>query len=72
MKYLTILIIIFSSLILQAQEMKKAFINGKIYTVNDKQPLAEAVITEGNKIIFVGSTADAKKIIDSSTEVIDL
>ncbi len=24
--------------------MKKAFINGKIYTVNEKQPYAEAVV----------------------------
>ncbi|AFH48848.1 Putative metal-dependent hydrolase [Ignavibacterium album JCM 16511] len=72
MNYLPILIIIFSSIILQAQEMKKAFINGKVYTVNDNQPLAEAVVVEGNKIIFVGSSSDAKKLIDNSTEVIDL
>lgn len=55
-----------------AQSMRKAFINGKIYTVNDKQPLAEAVVTEGNKIIFVGSNIEAQKFIDTSTEVIDL
>jgi predicted amidohydrolase YtcJ len=51
---------------------KKAFINGKVYTVNDKQPLAEAVLIEGNKITFVGSTEEAKKLTDASTEVIDL
>lgn len=51
---------------------KKAFINGKIYTVNDKQPLAEAVIVEQNKIVFVGSNEEARKMIDKSTEVIDL
>lgn len=72
MKHLFFLLIIFSSIIIQAQEMKKAFINGKIYTVNDNQPLAEAVVVEGNKIIFVGSSSDAKKLIDNSTEVIDL
>lgn len=55
-----------------AQTVRKAFINGKVYTVNEKQPLAEAVIVEGNKIKFVGSTGDAKKFIDSQTEVIDL
>ncbi len=57
---------------LGAQTMKTAFINGKIYTVNEKQPLAEAVITNGNKIIFVGSNIEAKKLIDKSTKVIDL
>lgn len=72
MKQLSFLLIIFLSINIQAQEMKKAFINGKVYTVNEKQPLAEAVVTQGNKIIFVGSNQNAQKIIDSSTEVIDL
>jgi predicted amidohydrolase YtcJ len=55
-----------------APQMKTAFINGKIYTVNEKQPYAEAVVTEDNKIIFVGSNKDAKMFIDTSTRVIDL
>jgi len=54
------------------QTMKKAFMNGKIYTVNVKQPYAEAVVIEKNKIKFVGSTSEARKSIDSQTEVIDL
>lgn len=67
-----LLIIISLPFFLQAQQMKTAFINGKIYTVNEKQPLAESVIVEGNKITFVGSDADAKKLIDASTKVVDL
>jgi predicted amidohydrolase YtcJ len=55
-----------------AQSNSKAFINGKIYTVNEKQPYAEAVIVEKNKIKFVGSTNEARKFIDAQTEVIDL
>ena len=54
------------------QTMKKVFINGKIYTVNVKQPYAEAVVIEKNKIKFVGSTSEARKYIDFQTEVIDL
>lgn len=57
---------------IKAQPMKKAFINGKIYTVNENQPYAEAVVVEKNKIKFVGSTSDAGKFIDGNTEVIDL
>jgi predicted amidohydrolase YtcJ len=53
-------------------QMKTAFINGKIYTVNKKQPFAEAVVTEDNKIIFVGPNKDAKKLVDASTKIIDL
>ena len=53
-------------------EDKKAFVNGKIFTVNEIQPFAESVVTRGNKILFVGSNADAKYFIDTSTEVINL
>ncbi|MHB8580469.1 MAG: amidohydrolase [Ignavibacteriaceae bacterium] len=51
---------------------KKAFVNGKIFTVDKLQPFAESVVTQGNKIIFVGSNTDSKYFIDSSTEVINL
>ena len=72
MKQFKIFLIIFLTITLQAQEMRKAYINGKIYTVNEKQPFAQAVVTEGNKIIFVGDNDEAKKLITSNTEVIDL
>ena len=72
-------VILFNLLIIQsfnflamAQTTRKAFINGKIYTVNEKQLYAEAVIVEKNKIKFVGSTSEARKFIDTQTEVIDL
>lgn len=78
-RLLTLITLLFNLLIfqfcnhsIQAQNMSKAFINGKIYTVNEKQPYAETVIIEGNKIKFVGSTKEAYKLIDASTEIIDL
>ena len=67
---LVLLVIFFNSN--YGQNTMKAFLNGKIYTVNENQPLAEAVVTEGNKILFVGSNEEAKKLITGSTEVIDL
>ncbi|NWF49259.1 MAG: amidohydrolase [Ignavibacteriaceae bacterium] len=71
-----IALLILSQLILTnylfAQNMKTAFINGKIYTVNPSQPYAEAVLIEGNKIQFVGSNDEIKKFIDNSTNVVDL
>ena len=70
------ILIVFLSILfitsLSAQNMKTAFINGKVYTVNENQPTAQAVVVEQNKIIFVGSNEDAKKFIDPSTNVIDL
>jgi predicted amidohydrolase YtcJ len=52
--------------------MRKAFINGKVFTVNENQAYTEAIVVEGNKIIFTGSTKDARLQIDGSTDVIDL
>ncbi len=51
---------------------KKAFVNGKIYTVNRAAPIVEAVIIEGNRITFAGKNSEAKSLIDNQTEVIDL
>jgi predicted amidohydrolase YtcJ len=53
-------------------KIKKAYINAKIYTVNNSQKWADCVLTEDNKLSFVGSYSEAKKIIDTNTEVIDL
>src|SRR2546421_5849674 len=48
------------------------FTNGNIYTVNDKQPHAEAVAVKGGRIVFVGSNAAAKQYQGSDTRVVDL
>src|SRR5438552_1839600 len=48
------------------------FINGNIYTVNDRNPHAEAIVVKGDRVIFVGSNADAKKFEGAKTRVIDL
>jgi len=48
------------------------FINGNIYTVNDKQPHAEAIAVKGDRIVFVGANSDAKKFQTANTRVVDL
>ena len=50
----------------------RVFLNGKIYTVNKKQPWAEAVVVEGNKIVYVGDNFGAKKYITTDSEIEDL
>lgn len=69
---ISVLLILIGLSSMQAQIKKTAFINGKIYTVNDKQRFAQSVVVEGNKIIFVGADSDAGKLIDANTEVINL
>jgi predicted amidohydrolase YtcJ len=46
--------------------------NGVIYTVNERQPLAEAIAIRGDRIVFVGSSADVKKYEGRATRVVDL
>ena len=42
--------------------------NGKIYTVDSKQPWAEAIAVKGNKIVFVGASKDAEKFTRKNTK----
>ncbi|MCS0787442.1 amidohydrolase [Cytobacillus firmus] len=46
--------------------------NGKIYTMEEDQPLAEAVAIKDGEIQFVGSSSDAEKYVGEDTKVIDL
>lgn len=48
------------------------FVNGAVYTANDRQPTADAVAITGERIIFVGSNAAARSHIGPNTRVIDL
>ena len=50
----------------------RIFKNGKIYTVNKKQPWAEAVAVEGDKIVFVGDNEGALALADNNTQITDL
>src|SRR5436853_7599775 len=55
-----------------AETAERIFINGNIYTVNDKQPFAQAIAVKGDRIIFVGANADAEKFRGDKTRIIDL
>lgn len=56
----------------QTQAADIVFKNGNVYTVNERQPRAEAIAIKGNKIIFVGSNRAAKAYEANATRVIDL
>lgn len=51
---------------------KRAFRCKNIYTAVSDKLIDGYVITEGNKIIFVGNKTDGEKYIDSLTEMIDV
>jgi hypothetical protein len=46
--------------------------NGKVVTVEDGAPDAQAVAASGGKILAVGSSAEIKKYVGPKTEVIDV
>lgn len=48
------------------------FINGNVYTVNDRQPRGQAIAVKGGRIIFVGSDKAARSYQGKTTRVIDL
>lgn len=61
-----------SSAALAQVSAKLVLLNGKVWTVNEKQPEAEAVAVLDNRIIAVGSTKDIRKFIGKQTRVLDL
>lgn len=54
------------------QPADMVILGGTVYTVNDDQPLVEAVAIRGNRIEFTGTEKEAKKYIGENTEVINL
>ena len=55
---------------IRARDVDLVLTNANIYTVEDKQPKAQAVAVKGGRIIFVGSNQEAKKF--HAAKVIDL
>ena len=55
-----------------AETAQTIFVNGNIYTMNERQPRAEAIAVQGGRIVFVGSNTDAKKFQSTETKRVDL
>jgi predicted amidohydrolase YtcJ len=72
MRVVAAILLLIGSIASAAEMADTIFINGNIYTVNEKQPRAEAVAISGDRIAFVGSNADAQKFRSETTRVVDL
>jgi predicted amidohydrolase YtcJ len=46
--------------------------NGRVVTVDERTPEAQAIAASGGKIVFVGTNADVARFVGPSTTVIDL
>lgn len=74
MKYI-LLFVIAGILLMKCQSTPQAdavFINGKIYTLNDESPGAEAVAVKDGLVLRAGTTYEIKKLIGNGTVVYDL
>ncbi len=69
---LGISILFCGSIELNAQTAEKIYHNGKIITVDDAVPIAEAVAVRDGKILAVGLKTEVLKTSDDKTELIDL
>jgi predicted amidohydrolase YtcJ len=55
-----------------AEAANLILLNGNIYTVNERQPQAQAVAVAKDHVIFVGSNEEAKKLATPQTRIVDL
>ena len=55
-----------------AEDVDLIFVNGSVYTVNERQPQAEAIAVKKDRIGFVGSNEDAKRLASDKTRIVDL
>jgi hypothetical protein len=71
---LAFLVIVLSLVVVhpKVETADTVFKNGNVYTVNERQPRAQAIAVKAGRIIFVGSNADAKKYEGKETRVVDL
>ncbi len=54
------------------READIVFTNGKIYTVNNKNPFAEAVAVKDGKFLEVGSAKEIEEFVGKRTRIVDL
>jgi hypothetical protein len=66
------ILLLMGSIASAAETADTIFINGNVYTVNEKQPRAEAIAVSRDRIVFVGSNANAQKLRTDKTRIVDL
>lgn len=69
---LSILLFSFTPAPQKVEPADLVFINGNVYTVDEKHPHAEAVAVKADKIVFVGSNAAARTYAGPKTRIVDL
>src|SRR4029453_18676526 len=66
------ILLLMGSIASAAETADTIFINGNVYTVNEKKPRPESIAGSRDRIVFVGSNANAQKLRTDKTRIIDL
>ncbi len=64
-------LLVTSGFVANAQHADLVLHNGRVVTVDNARPEAEAVAIKGDRILAVGSNADIRELIGSDTQVVD-
>lgn len=75
MNKLSSLVFLLAFVLLSCNDKKPADLlisGGRIYTVNDAQPVVEAVVVNADTVVFAGSEKEAREWVGEKTKVIDL
>ena len=72
MKNLLVLFFFLVAPVVRADVADAIFVNGNFYTGAAAMPHAEAVAIKGDRVLFVGANAEAKKLAGPKTKTVDL
>src|SRR5437762_4870693 len=72
MRAVAAILLLVSGITADAETAEIIFINGNVYTGNEKQPQAEAIAVHRDRIIFVGTNTDVEKLQGDKTHIVDL
>nr|HPH22009.1 amidohydrolase family protein [Haliscomenobacter sp.] len=67
-----LLFTLFFSACQQKEVADTIYLNGNIYTVDEKNPTAEAIAIKGERILALGSNAEIEKLKGPETKTVDL
>src|SRR5213082_801547 len=70
MRAVTAILLFVSGITAGAETVETSFFNGNIYTVDDKQPFAQAIAVKGDRIIFGVANADAEQFRSWKTRIV--
>ncbi len=71
-RFMLVVVLLLPAIQVSAETADSVYRNGRVYTVDEARPWAEALAVKGERLVFVGDDKGVEKYIGPETEVIDL